>query len=278
MHCSHAYDPSLLSVTITGEWENTMTLEFETIPCLSDNYAYLVHDPETGATAVVDVPEAQPILDALTRRGWTLTDVLLTHHHWDHVDGLAELLQASPALVTGAAADAHRLPPLDIELREGDVVKIGNEAGSILDVSGHTVGHIAFHFPASKLAFTADSLMALGCGRVFEGTMAQMWNSLSKLAALPEDTMICSGHEYTAANAKFALSIEPDNPRLISRVKAVEDARAKGAPTVPSRLGEELETNPFLRAGHPDLQAAISMSGKAASDVFAEIRTRKDQF
>ena len=255
-----------------------MTLEFETVPCLSDNYAYLVHEPDTGATAVVDVPEAKPILDALERRGWTLTDVLLTHHHWDHVDGLTALLENAPALVTGAAADAHRLPPLDIAVREGDVVKIGNEAGTVIDVSGHTVGHIAFHFPASKLAFTADSLMALGCGRVFEGTMPQMWESLSKLAALPEDTVICSGHEYTMANAKFALSIDPDNPRLISRSKAVEQARSKGEPTVPSVLREELETNPFLRAGDPGLQAAIGMEGAEPADVFAEIRARKDRF
>lgn len=255
-----------------------MTLEFETVACLSDNYAFVVHDPDTGATAVVDVPEAQPILDALNRRGWTLSDVLLTHHHADHVQGLSELLESAPALVTGAAADAHRLPPLDIEVREGDVVKIGNEAGAVIDVSGHTVGHIAFHFPASNLAFTADSLMALGCGRVFEGTMPQMWESLSKLAALPEDTVICSGHEYTANNAKFALSIEPDNPRLISRTNAVEEARAKGKPTVPSVLREELETNPFLRAGDPGLQAAIGMSGADPAEVFAEIRARKDRF
>lgn len=255
-----------------------MTLEFETVPCLSDNYAYLVHDPDTGATAVVDVPEARPILDALKRRDWTLTDVLLTHHHWDHVDGLTELLENAPALVTGAAKDAHRLPPLDIEVREGDVVKIGNEAGTVIDVSGHTVGHIAFHFPASNLAFTADSLMALGCGRVFEGTMPQMWESLSKLAALPKDTVICSGHEYTMANAKFALSIDPDNPRLISRSKAVEQARSKGEPTVPSVLREELETNPFLRVADPGLQAEIGMEGAEPSDVFAEIRARKDRF
>jgi hydroxyacylglutathione hydrolase len=255
-----------------------MTLEFETIPCLSDNYAFLVHDPDTAATAVVDVPEAQPILDALDRRGWTLSDVLLTHHHADHVQGLSELLEAAPAMVTGAAADAHRLPPLDIEVREDDVVKIGNEAGAVIDVPGHTVGHIAFHFPASNLAFTADSLMALGCGRVFEGTMPQMWESLSKLAALPEETVICSGHEYTATNAKFALSIEPDNPSLISRTKAVEEARSKGKPTVPSMLREELETNPFLRAGDPGLQAAVGMNGADPAEVFAEIRTRKDRF
>ena len=255
-----------------------MTLEFETVPCLSDNYAYLVHDPATGATAAVDVPEAGPILEALKRRGWTLTDVLLTHHHWDHVDGLAELLDAAPARVIGAKADEHRLPPLNLAMSEGDSVKIGEETGVVLDVSGHTVGHIAFHFPDSKLAFTADSLMALGCGRVFEGTMPQMWKSLSKLAALPPDTVICSGHEYTAANAKFALSIDPDNPRLISRAEAVEAARVKGQPTVPSVLSEELATNPFLRAGDPGLKASLGMTGADPADVFAEIRARKDRF
>ncbi|WP_306151723.1 hydroxyacylglutathione hydrolase [Roseovarius sp. MMSF_3281] len=255
-----------------------MTLEFETVPCLSDNYAYLVHDPATGATAAVDVPEAAPILEALTRRGWTLTDVLLTHHHWDHVDGLAELLDAAPARVIGAKADEHRLPPLNLAVSEGDSVTIGDETGVVMDVSGHTVGHIAFHFPDSKLAFTADSLMALGCGRVFEGTMPQMWKSLSKLAALPPETVICSGHEYTAANAKFALSIDPDNPRLISRAEAVEAARTKGQPTVPSVLSEELATNPFLRAGDPGLQAGLGMAGADPGDVFAEIRARKDRF
>ncbi|MRU15025.1 hydroxyacylglutathione hydrolase [Roseovarius sp. A21] len=255
-----------------------MTLEFETVPCLSDNYAYLVHDPATGATAAVDVPEAGPILEALKRRGWTLTDVLLTHHHWDHVDGLSDLLEAAPARVVGAKADEHRLPPLNLAVREGDRVMIGDEAGEVIDVSGHTVGHIAFHFPDSKLAFTADSLMALGCGRVFEGTMPQMWKSLSKLAALPEDTVICSGHEYTAANAKFALSIDPGNARLISRAQAVDAARAKGEPTVPSVLSEELATNPFLRAGDPQLQAALGMTGADPAEVFAEIRNRKDRF
>lgn len=255
-----------------------MTLEFETVPCLSDNYAYLVHDPATGATAAIDVPEAGPILEVLNRRGWTLTDVLLTHHHWDHVDGLSDLLEVAPARVVGAKADEHRLPPLNLAVREGDHVTIGDETGQVIDVSGHTVGHIAFHFPDSKLAFTADSLMALGCGRVFEGTMPQMWKSLSKLAALPEDTVICSGHEYTAANANFALSIDPGNTRLMSRAQAVDEARATGEPTVPSVLSEELATNPFLRAGDPDLQAALGMAGANPAEVFAEIRSRKDRF
>lgn len=255
-----------------------MTLQIETVPCLSDNYAFLAHDPETGDTAVVDVPEAAPILKALADKGWSATHVLITHHHADHVQGLDELLAEHDAKVVGHAADASRLPKLDIALNDGDTVTIGSDTGTVMDVSGHTIGHIAFHFPDSKVAFTADSLMALGCGRVFEGTMPQMWDSLSKLAALPPDTTICSGHEYTAANGRFAVTIDPDNPALISRAKAVEAARDQGKPTVPSTLSEELATNPFLRATDPAVQAHLGMTGADAADVFAEIRTRKDNF
>ncbi|MGK7752421.1 MULTISPECIES: hydroxyacylglutathione hydrolase [unclassified Roseovarius] len=255
-----------------------MTLQIETVPCLSDNYAFLAHDPETGETAVVDVPEAAPILKALADKGWNATHVLITHHHADHVQGLDELLAKHDAKVVGHAADASRLPKLDIALQDGDTINIGSDTGTVMDVSGHTIGHIAFHFPDSKVAFTADSLMALGCGRVFEGTMPQMWHSLSKLAALPPDTTICSGHEYTAANGRFAVTIDPDNPALISRVKAVEAARDQGKPTVPSTLSEELATNPFLRASDPAVQANLGMTGADAADVFAEIRTRKDNF
>lgn len=255
-----------------------MTLQIETVPCLSDNYAYLVHDPETGETAVVDVPEAAPILKALSDKGWTANMVLITHHHADHVQGLDDILAHHPAQVVGHAADAARLPKLDLALNEGDTLSIGNETGTVIDVSGHTIGHVAYHFPQSAVAFTADSLMALGCGRVFEGTMPQMWESLQKLAALPPETMICSGHEYTQANAKFALTIDPENPALISRVKEVEDARAQGQPTVPSQLSDELATNPFLRATDPAVQAQLNMTGATAAEVFAEIRTRKDNF
>ncbi|WP_135504421.1 hydroxyacylglutathione hydrolase [Roseovarius aestuariivivens] len=255
-----------------------MTLQIETVPCLSDNYAYLAHDPETGETAVIDVPEAAPILKALGDKGWTASLVLITHHHADHVQGLDELLARHPAKVVGHAADAARLPKLDLALNDGDTVSIGNETGKVIDVSGHTIGHIAFHFPQSAVAFTADSLMALGCGRVFEGTMPQMWESLSKLAALPPETTICSGHEYTQANARFALTIDPDNSKLISRAKEVEAARDKGGPTVPSKLYEELATNPFLRAADPAVQAHLGMTGADPAEVFAEIRTRKDNF
>ena len=255
-----------------------MPLEIVTIPCLKDNYAFLAHDKATGQTAVVDVPEAAPIIAALKQRGWTLSHVLLTHHHWDHVDGLAALLADHPATVIGAAADAHRLPPLDIAVAEGDTITIGSDTGTVMDVSGHTLGHVAFHFPASSVVFTADSLMAMGCGRLFEGTPAQMYASLAKLAALPPETLVCSGHEYTASNAKFALTIEPGNVALISRVEKIEAARAQGRPTVPSLLSTERATNPFLRSDSPEIQANVGLSGADPVTVFTEVRRRKDSF
>ena len=253
-----------------------MALELVTIPCLQDNYAYLLHDAASDATAVVDVPDASPILAELAKRNWHLTDILLTHHHWDHIDGVPALVAATGARVWGAAADAHRLPPLDVALAEGDTVQIGSDTGNVIDVAGHTVGHIAFHFPAAKLVFTADSLMAMGCGRLFEGTPAQMWTSLSKLAALPPDTLICSGHEYTAANARFAATLEPGNSALTSRIAAITSAHAAGHPTVPSLLSLELATNPFLRA--PALKKALGMPDATDAEIFAEIRARKDKF
>ncbi|MCM2562659.1 hydroxyacylglutathione hydrolase [Lutimaribacter sp. EGI FJ00015] len=255
-----------------------MPLEIVTIPCLSDNYAFLAHDKASGETALIDVPEAGPILEELDRRGWQLTHILLTHHHLDHVQGIDAVLAAYPAKVVGATADAHRLPPLDIGVAEGDTVQIGGESGHVIDVSGHTVGHIAFHFPESQVAFTADSLMALGCGRLFEGTPGQMWQSLQKLAALPPETLICSGHEYTATNARFAQTIEPGNTRLMSRIDRIGEARAKGLPTVPSLLSVELETNPFLRADQPGVRQGVGMEGAAPDEVFAEVRRRKDAF
>ncbi len=255
-----------------------MPLEILTIPCLSDNYAFLAHDPNSGETALVDAPEAKPILNVLADRGWKLSHVLLTHHHWDHVDALAEILQTHPAKVVGAAADAHRLPPLDVQLNEGESVTVGGEPGVVIDVSGHTVGHIAFHFPDSRAVFTADSLMALGCGRLFEGTPAQMWESLSKLAALPADTIVYSGHEYTQANGRFAETIEPDNLDLQARIADIVEKRAAGQPTVPSSLALELATNPFLRAAEPGIQHSMGMDGADPAAVFAEIRARKDRF
>ncbi|MFQ5623459.1 MAG: hydroxyacylglutathione hydrolase [Paracoccaceae bacterium] len=255
-----------------------MALEILTIPCLSDNYAFLAHDPATGTVALVDAPEAGPVQAALSRRGWTLDLILLTHHHHDHVGGVAELRESQGARVVGAKADTHRLPRLDTAVAEGDQVPVGESAGVVIDVSGHTLGHIAFHFPDSRAVFTGDSLMAMGCGRVFEGTPGQMWRSLRKLMDLPPDTLVYSGHEYAAANARFAVTVDSANPRLAERIAGIESARAAAEPTVPSVLAEELATNPFLRARDADMKAALGMAEKADAEVFAEIRGRKDRF
>ncbi|MGV6803978.1 MAG: hydroxyacylglutathione hydrolase [Ruegeria sp.] len=255
-----------------------MPLEIVTVPCLSDNYAFLAHDPKSGETALVDAPEAGPILAELRARGWQLSHVLLTHHHWDHVDGLPAILEQYPAQVVGAAADAHRLPPLDKQVSEGDQFQIGGEPVQVMDVSGHTVGHVAYYLPQSHAVFTADSLMALGCGRLFEGDAAQMWTSLSKLAALPDDTLVCSGHEYTQSNGRFAMTVDPENENLKQRVAEIDKSRADGDPTVPSLLALEKATNPFLRAGDPTIQTHLGMEGADPVAVFAEIRGRKDRF
>ena len=255
-----------------------MALTLVTVPCLKDNYAYILRDAATGATALVDVPDADPIIEALALRGWPLHQIFLTHHHGDHIDGVAALVAATGARVIGAAADAHRLPPLDVALKEGDAISVGDETGRVIDVPGHTIGHIAFHFPISALAFTADSLMAMGCGRLFEGTPLQMWETMQKLAALPPETLICSGHEYTASNMRFALALEPDNPDLILRNDRINAARAQGMPTVPSRLADELATNPFLRAGNAHMKVALGTPGATTADAFADLRARKDRF
>ena len=253
-------------------------LDLVTVPCLADNYAYLIHDPDTGQTAVIDVPEPGPILAALNAHQWRLTEILITHHHDDHIQGVDVLRAQTGAMVLGAAADAHRLPRLDLALDEHSSFSVGSEFARVIDVPGHTIGHIAFHFPGSRLAFTADSLMAGGCGRLFEGTPRQMHASLAKLAALPPDTLICSGHEYTTANLRFAATLEPDNPRLISRIAEVAERRARGIPTVPVPLEEELATNPYLRAHLPALKAAVGLPDADDVTVFAEIRARKDKF
>jgi hydroxyacylglutathione hydrolase len=259
-----------------------MPADLVVVPCLSDNYAYLIHDAATDATAVVDVPEAAPILTALAERGWKLTHILLTHHHNDHIGGVEALVAATGARVVGASADAHRLPPLTEGVAEGDTVQFGTENFEVIEVPGHTVGHIAFHLPRSQMAFTGDSLMAWGCGRLFEGTPAQMWDSLQKLAALPDETLICSGHEYTTSNGRFALHLEPQNAALISRFEDVTAARAAGQPTVPVSLALERSTNPFLRAADPVLADAAGLpDGGVAAEavaVFTAVRALKDRF
>lgn len=252
-----------------------MPLEIVTIPCLSDNYAYLLHDAG-GGTVLVDAPEAAPISAELDRRGWRLSDILITHHHDDHVAGVAAL--RAGARVIGAAADAQRLPPLDLAVAPGDRITVCGEEVAVIDAPGHTVGHVAYHFPATGAAMTGDSLMALGCGRLFEGTAAQMWETLSRLAALPGQTLVCSGHEYAESNGRFAASVDAGNAALSERRAQIAALRAASRPTVPVTLGLELRTNPFLRASDPAMKAALGMAGAADAEVFAELRARKDRF
>ncbi|MEM9967418.1 MAG: hydroxyacylglutathione hydrolase [Pseudomonadota bacterium] len=255
-----------------------MPFDLLTIPCLVDNYAFLLRDNATKQVALIDVPEAAPISSALKEHGWTLSQVWLTHHHWDHVDGLDALLRDHPARVIGAKADSHRLPPLDVAIEEGDTFELGTLQAQVLDVSGHTIGHVAYHVPGAKAVFTADSLMALGCGRLFEGAPELMWRSMQKLMQLPPETTVCSGHEYTASNAKFAVTIDPENPALLSRSQDISQRRAQNVPTVPSQLSLELATNPFLRCADENIRKTLGMPKASDAEVFAEIRKRKDNF
>ncbi|KEJ88809.1 hydroxyacylglutathione hydrolase [Sulfitobacter donghicola DSW-25 = KCTC 12864 = JCM 14565] len=249
-----------------------------TIACLSDNYAYLLREKKTGSVALIDIPEAGPIKTELAERGWILNQIWITHHHYDHIDGLADVLDDFPAPVYGAAADAHRLPELDFALNEGDHFNLGETQVEILDVSGHTIGHIAYFAPSAGVAFTADSLMAGGCGRLFEGTPEQMHASFEKLADWPDDTLICSGHEYTSANLAFAITVDPDNPALQQRIKDTKSARDAGQFTVPSTMALERATNPYLRSADIALRTALDMPNATDAEAFKEVRTRKDQF
>nr|WP_163849937.1 hydroxyacylglutathione hydrolase [Pseudooceanicola aestuarii] len=253
-----------------------MALDIVTVPCLNDNYAYLVKAPD--GVCIIDAPEAAPIIAAAEARGWEPGVLMITHHHHDHVGGLDALKSRFGLMTMGPAAEKARLPPLDHYLNPGDTGGDGPAHTIAMEVGGHTLGHMAFHFDQAGAVFTADSLMAFGCGRVFEGTYDQMFDSLRKLAALPPDTMVYSGHEYTAANAKFALTIEPQNEALISRVEAVKAARAANRPTAQVRLSEELDTNPFLRSHVPQVAENLGMQGVSPAEVFAEIRRRKDAF
>jgi len=253
-----------------------MPLDIVTVPCLSDNYAYLVHGPD--GTALVDAPEAGPIIAALDARGWSLDTIMITHHHHDHVGGVAELRDKYGCAVIGPAAEEDKLPKLSRSLTPGETGGTGEERFEVIAVPGHTLGHIAYHFPDAQAVFTADSLMALGCGRIFEGTPEMMWESLSRIMALPPETVVYSGHEYTKANAAFATTIEPENQALMLRIEEIEAARAKGRSTAQVPLSVELETNPFLRAGTESVKQAVGMAEKSDPEVFAEVRARKDRF
>ena len=251
-------------------------LEIYQFPCLSDNYGFLVHDSESGETACIDTPETAPILAALEKTGWTLTQIWNTHHHYDHAGNNEEIKRITGCTITGPAGEADKIPAIDRAVDDGDTVMLGAHEAHVLNVGGHTLGHIAFHMEGH--AFVGDSLFALGCGRVFEGTMAQMWESLQKLNALPDGTQIYCAHEYTTSNAAFAVTIDPDNEALSQRVAEISALRAANKPTVPTEIALERATNPFLRATEANVQARLNMSGAPAVDVFAEIRARKDSF
>jgi hydroxyacylglutathione hydrolase len=247
-------------------------------PCLRDNYGALVHDTQSGTTAAIDAPEAAPVEAALKKTGWRLTDILVTHHHGDHTAGIPALKQQHKCRVVAPRNEAQRIALVDEKVGEGDKVRVGQLEGNVIDTPGHTAGHISYFFPADKLAFVGDTLFSIGCGRVIEGNPEMMWHSLLKLRALPDDTKFYCGHEYTAANIRFAKTIEPANKALAARAKEVEGLVAAGKPTIPATIGAEKTENPFLRADVPDVAKAVGLAGSPAWKVFAEIRERKNRF
>jgi hydroxyacylglutathione hydrolase len=251
-----------------------MTLDIRQFPCLSDNYGFLIRDEAAGKTACIDTPDAAAILKALEAAGWGLDFIFNTHWHPDHAGGNAELKQATGCVIVGPA-EVTRIAPLDREVRGGDVVELGETRFQVIETGGHTLGHIAYYDAADHVAFVGDTLFALGCGRLFEGKPEQMWASLSRLAALPDDTRVYCAHEYTASNARFALSVDAD-PALKARADQVFAARERGEPTVPTTIGLEKATNPFLRA--PLLAARVGRAGAPDYEAFAAVRAAKDAF
>ncbi|MDQ6868907.1 MAG: hydroxyacylglutathione hydrolase [Pseudomonadota bacterium] len=254
-----------------------MAAHIHQFPCLKDNFGVLVHDPRARATASIDAPEAGPILAALAAREWELTDILITHHHVDHIQGIAGLKAKFPrARVIGPAKEATKIGGLDLAIGEGDVVVTGGLEARVIEVPGHTSGHVAYWFEDEDILFAGDTLFAMGCGRSFEERPAVLFHSLMKLAALPGETQVYCGHEYTLANARFALTVDPSNAILKERAGAAARQREAGEFTLPTTIAIELATNPFLRADDPDIQAGLGMAGADPVAVFTELRERKN--
>ncbi len=254
-----------------------MSLEIHQFPCLSDNYGVLIRDPDRGVVASIDAPSANDVRKALNDTGWRLTYILTTHHHGDHTAGNLELKAETDCVIIGPRGEASKIPGLDTPVGEGDAFRLGGYQVQVFETPGHTLGHIAFHIPQSNVAFVGDTLFAMGCGRVNEGTMEQMWSSLAKIAALPPETMLYCGHEYTISNARFAASMEPENNALATRLAEVEALRAAGKPTLPTRLDTELATNVFLRVKSSAIRKRLGLEGAEDWQVFAELRERKNR-
>jgi len=253
-------------------------LEICQFPMRGDNYGVLLHDAETEATAAIDAPDAEELLAALGEKGWTLTDILITHHHYDHTAGIEAVKRMTGCTVTGPAREAGLIPGLDVEVKEGDTVEIGGAKGRVIETPGHTRGHISYFFPDDGAAFVGDTMFSVGCGKLLEGDAPTMWSSLSKLAQLPPETKVYCGHEYTNANCRFALTIESGNAALQARAAEVEANTQKGAPSLPTTIAQELATNPFLRASSPAIQKQLGLEGRPLDEVFGEVRRRKDVF
>ena len=253
-----------------------MPLTVHQFPCLSDNYGFLLHDSTSGETVCIDTPDADEYLRQAEARGWHITQIWNTHWHPDHAGGNAAIKAATDCMVTAPAGDAAKIDGVDRTVDQGDTVAIGAHAAQVINVGGHTLGHIAYHLPEAGIAFCGDALFALGCGRMFEGTAPQFWASLNRLKALSPETRLYCAHEYTASNARFALHADPDNAALAAYGAEIADKRARGEPTVPFGLARELATNPFLRADEPDL--AARWGGGDAVAVFAALREAKNSF
>jgi len=251
-------------------------LEIHQFPCRSDNYGVLIHDPEKNLTASIDAPEEAAILRALADRGWTLTHIFTTHHHGDHTEGNLPLKASSGCTIVGPRAEAGRVRGIDIEVGQGDSYQFGVFEIRVLDTPGHTAGHVSYWIPDACVAFVGDTLFAMGCGRLFEGDARMMWNSLSRIIALPPETQLYCGHEYTQSNVDFALTIEPGNAALQARAEEVRELRGQNRPTLPTTLARELETSPFLRVGSTEIRSNLGMEDAQDWEVFGEIRKRKD--